>query len=263
VTVAVPTAPRRAWVPGFRRCLAVVGVLLWFVCLVPPITSWAHRYEYIQSIQFAALGFWVPALLAAGAPWQHWRLARVNESGEITGGVLHERRRVSQGRALSFTALFIAMSIFWRLAPLVNAVTEHEWIVVVEALTLTGAGVALMCDIIESPPLRPGVSRPYRIALSAAVMWSAWVFVYLEALSHTSWYRAFQHVAGRSLSVSADQQLSAASVWFMTGVVFVPVIFWNLVHWLQAEEDPDDELQRMVRQERTRGFFGYRSDDSI
>jgi len=237
-------------------------VILWLICLVAPVTTWAHRYLYVESIQFAVLGFWVPALIATGAPWPRWRLTRVDDAGEIVGGVLRERRRVSQGRALILAALFVAMSIFWRLAPIVNGLTEHEWIVVLEAITLSGAGVAFMCDIVESPPLRPGVSRPYRIALSAAVMWSAWVFAYLEALSHAPWYRAFQHVAGRGLSVSADQQLSAGMVWFMTGVVFVPIIFWNLVHWLQAEEDPDDELYRMVRQERTRGFFGYRSDGS-
>jgi cytochrome c oxidase assembly factor CtaG len=247
-------------VPTFRRYLAVVGVALWLICLVPPITTWSHRYEFVQAVQFAALGFWVPSLLACGAPWRRWRLSRVNASGEIVGGVMRGRRRVSQGRALSFAALFIAVSIFWRVAPIVNALTQHEWVVVAEAVVLTASGLALMCELVESPPLRPGVSRVYRIGIAAAVMWSAWVFSYLEAMSHTSWYRAFRHVAGRSLSVPADQQLSAGSVWFMTAVVFVPIIFWNLIHWLQAEEDPDDELYRLVREDRTRGFFGYRSD---
>jgi cytochrome c oxidase assembly factor CtaG len=156
--------------------------------------------------------------------------------------------------------LFIALSITWRLAPMVNALSEHGWIVVVEAITLSAAGVAVMCDLIESPPLHPGVSRPYRIGVTAAVMWSAWVFAYVEAMSGTSWYRAFRHVIGRNISVAADQQFSAASVWLMTAAVFIPIIFWNLVHWLQSEEDPDDELYQMVRAERTRGFFGYRSN---
>jgi cytochrome c oxidase assembly factor CtaG len=224
------------------------------------MTSWAHRYEFAESIQYVVLGFWVPALLTAGAPWLRWRLARVNDEGEVVGGVLRERRRIHQGRALSLTALFVALSIFWRLAPVVNALTDHEWVVVIEALSLSAAGVAMLCDLIESPPLRPGIARPYRIGVAAAVMWSAWVFAYLEAMSQTSWYRAFRHVAGRSLSVSADQQLSAGVVWFMTAVVFIPIIFWNLVHWLQSEEDPDAELYQMVREERTRGFFGYRSE---
>ncbi len=259
MTTAASAAPRRTWVPGFRRLLAVAGAVLWLACLVPPILGWSHRYEFVEAIQFAALGFWVPALVTAGTPW--WRRRPVREGAVDAGGAtaLSARRGLNLGRALSFTALFVVLSIFWRLAPAVNAVTNHDWVAVVEAVTLSAAGVAMMCDLIDSPPWHPGVPRPYRIGISAAVMWSAWVFAYLEALSHASWYRAFRHLAGRSLSVSADQQLSAASVWFMTGVVFVPIIFWNLVHWLQSEEDPDEELYQLVRDEKNRGFFGYRS----
>lgn len=257
---AAPAARHRAWVPRFRRRLGVVAAVIWLACLVPPVIGWARRYEFVESIQYAALGFWVPALVASAAPWQRWRLVTVSDTGEVTSRLWRERRRVSQGRVLGLVAAFVLVSIFWRLAPVVNALAGHEWVLIVEAITLSGAGVAMMCDLVESPPLRPGVSRPYRIGVSAAVMWSAWVFAYLEAMSHTSWYRAFRHVAGRSLSVSADQQLSAGAVWFMTAVVFIPIIFWNLVHWLQSEEDPDDELYRLVREERIRGFFGYRSD---
>jgi cytochrome c oxidase assembly factor CtaG len=260
VTGAATAAARRAWVPGLRRYLAVLGVVLWIVALVPPLTTWTHRYEFVQAIQFATFGFWVPALVATGAPWQRWHLVRLDGAGDIVGGMYRRRRRVSQGRVIAEAILFIALSITWRLAPMVNALSEHGWIVVVEAITLSAAGVAVMCDLIESPPLHPGVSRPYRIGVTAAVMWSAWVFAYVEAMSGTSWYRAFRHVIGRNISVAADQQFSAASVWLMTAAVFIPIIFWNLVHWLQSEEDPDDELYQMVRAERTRGFFGYRSN---
>lgn len=260
MTVAADAAPRRAWVPAFRRYLSALGAVLWVLCLIPPFTTWTHRYEFVQAIQFAVLGFWVPALIATGAPWRRWRVVRVGESGEVVGGLFGERRRVSQNRVVLETVLFVAVSILWRISPMVNALTDHYVVVLIEALTLSAAGVALMSDLVESPPLHPGVSRPYRIGVSAAVMWSAWVFAYVEAMSHTSWYRAFRHVAGRSLSVSADQQLSAGSVWFMTAVVFIPIIFWNLVHWLQAEEDPDDELYQLVRAERSRGFFGTRPD---
>jgi len=30
-------------------------------------------------------------------------------------------------------------------------------------------------------------------------------------------------------------------------------VFWNLVHWLQSEENPTDELNRMIRRERSIG----------
>jgi cytochrome c oxidase assembly factor CtaG len=252
-----PEAARRAWVPGLRRWLWPLGALCFVACVTPPLTSWARRYEYVQAIQFAGLGFWAPTLAVAGAPWRAWRLVRDGGDGTLSGAVAR-RRRINAGRAVSVAIAFITVSVLWRTAPAVDALTRHPWLVVLEGVTLGALGITLMTDLIESPPLRPGVARPFRIGVAAAVMWSAWVFSYLEAMSGAPWYQAFRHVAHRSLSVAADQQLSAAAVWFMTAVVFVPLIFWNLVHWLQSEEDPDEELSKLVREERHRGFFGYR-----
>jgi hypothetical protein len=92
--------------------------------------------------------------------------------------------------------------------------------------------------------------------MSAIVMWAVWVTAYLMAMSHNSWYPTIHHFAGHGLSQSADQQISAAILWFMSAAAFLPVVFSNLNRWLQSEDDPDDELYQLVRQHRTRGFFG-------
>jgi hypothetical protein len=83
-------------------------------------------------------------------------------------------------------------------------------------------------------------------------MWTIWVLAYLVGLSHGSWYPAYVHHPGRGFSLSADQQLTTGTMWFVSGCAFIPVVFWNLIRWLQSEEDPDEELHRLVRQERTR-----------
>ena len=60
-------------------------------------------------------------------------------------------------------------------------------------------------------------------------MWTIWVTAYLVGLSHTSVYPAYPHVAGRDLSVSADQALTTGVLWLTSLCVFIPVIFANLV----------------------------------
>jgi hypothetical protein len=45
-------------------------------------------------------------------------------------------------------------------------------------------------------------------------------------------------------------------MWFISGCAFIPVVFWNLIQWLQSEEDPDEELHLLLRQERIRGRTG-------
>ena len=239
----------------------MVGVVLVILALVPPFWEWALRYEFVETVQFCVFAFVAPALVAVGAPWRGVRAT--GDAHDLTRQPAWFRRwnarRVrekAQRRALGAAATTIAMTIGWRVAPVLNALVRHPWLVPVEALTLFVPALLLMVELVESPPLTPGISRPYRIGVSAVVMWSAWVVAYLAGMSHDSWYPAFHHVAGRGISASADQQISSGAVWVLTAALFLPIVFWNLVHWLQSEEDPNEEMIKLFRQEREHGFFG-------
>jgi cytochrome c oxidase assembly factor CtaG len=263
-------SPSREWVAPFRKVLAVAAPVLWVAALVPPMWGWAGRYEFVQAIQFAVFAFAVPALIVTGAPWRALGLASssthvVDADGRrISPAVMRFVDRVAatrsksshQQRAILAAGLFIALTVLWRSAPLVDFIVVHQWMTLIESASLVVMGTIAFGYLAESPPLTPGTSNPYRICIAAAIMWTAWVVAYLDGMSHSSWYHEFHHVAGRGVSLSADQQLSAAFIWLISGAVFVPVIFWNLVYWLKSEEDPNEEMARLVRDERTRGFFG-------
>jgi cytochrome c oxidase assembly factor CtaG len=241
--------------------LSVLGVVIFVLALVPPMWSWSFRYGYVQAIQYCVLGFGVPALLATGAPWLGFRQSfdptnLDRQSAWLRRWNARRVREKAQTRAITAAIAVIAVTVFWRTAPVVDALVHHHVLVLVEAVTLVVPSVLLMVELVESPPLAPGISRPYRIGLSAVVMWAAWIVAYLAGMAHGSWYTAFHHVAGRGISASADQQLSAGFVWFLTAAVFVPIVFWNLIHWLQSEEDPDEDIIKLFRQEREHGFFG-------
>lgn len=169
---------------------------------------------------------------------------------------LGRRRHPEALRSACFFALYLAAAIIWRIPASVNALIRHPWLLAVEAVTLAATGIGLWLELVESPPLVPRLSRPHRVALAAVSMWAVWVLAYLVGLSHASWYHAFTHHAGAGLSLSADQQLSTGMLWFISGCAFIPVVFWNLIQWLQSEEDPDEELHRLIRLERIRGRTG-------
>lgn len=261
MTSSEVTQPSRAWVPGFRGLLSVLGIIVLLVALAPPMWNWSLRYGFVQAIQFCVFAFGAPALLVAGAPWLGFRpTADPTDLNEQPAWFRRwNARRVrekAQFRALSAAGATVVATLFWRVAPVVNALVHHAWLVPVEAITLFIPSVFLMVELVESPPLVPGISRPYRIGVTAVVMWSAWVVAYLAGMSYDSWYTAFHHVAGSGISASADQQLSAGFVWLITAAVFVPIVFWNLIHWLQSEEDPNEEIIKLFRQEKEHGFFG-------
>jgi cytochrome c oxidase assembly factor CtaG len=258
-----PPSPR-PYEPG-RLVLCACAIVLLIACLVPPLASSARRYEFVEALQFALLAVVVPVLVVTGLPWRLLGLAAPRSPEEegimevppsslrpVDRLALGRRRHPEALRSVGFASLYLAGVVAWRIPPTVDALARHPWLVGVEAATLLLVGVGLWLELVESPPLTPRLSRPNRVALAAASMWTIWVLAYLVGLSHGSWYHAYGHHPGVGFSLSADQQLTTGTMWFISGCAFIPVVFWNLIRWLQSEEDPDEELHRLVRQVRAR-----------
>lgn len=200
----------------------------------------------MEALQFSAFAIVVPALLVAGAPWELLGLERVaNSLAEA------RRRHPERLRTALVVAVGIACAVAWRTPAAVDELHGAWWALALEVSSLVLSGTSLWLECIESPPLVPRSTRPLRIAVVAVSMWAIWVMAYLVGLSRNDWYRAYHHVAGH-LSLAADQQLAAGVMWSIAGAVFIPLVFWNLVQWLRSEEDPDEELHRLVREEHRR-----------
>lgn len=254
-------------VAAVRSTVTVLAALLLVLSVVPPLATNARRFEFVEALQFCLLAIVVPALAACGACWHRLGLAAatppsVGDDGDLVAPLefhpvdrlaLGRKRHPDPWRAVVAAGVFLAMVVLWRIPLSVDALARHPWLVVVEAATLVPAGIAMWLELVESPPLSPRLTRPHRVAMATVVMWVIWVLAYLVGLSHGAWYHGFDHTLATGISVSADQQLTTVVVWMVSGAAFVPVVFWNLIFWLQSQEDPDDELHLLMRQERTRG----------
>ncbi|HEY5266569.1 MAG TPA: cytochrome c oxidase assembly protein [Acidimicrobiales bacterium] len=255
------------------RSAAVAGLLLWLLFIIPPLSTWSSQYEFVQAIQFSSFAIVVPALLVIGRPWRWLGLAsgeplQIGSDGELIAmasprlldrAALRRTKHQSHQKVIVLLIVFMVQAIVWRLSPVVNALGHHKWLAIVESLSLIVAGVLLWIELIESMPLSPSATRPYRIGVSLVATWTVWVVAYVMAMSHNSWNPVLAPHASLVLSRSADQQLAAALMWFLSAVAFVPLVFLNLFRWLRSEEDPSDELYQLVRKEQARGFFGPKS----
>jgi cytochrome c oxidase assembly factor CtaG len=224
-----------------------LAALLAVVVLVPPIAGSAHRYDWAESLQFVVLALVAPGLLVAGAPWRRLGLFK-----PATALAEARRRHPERARSAVLVAVALACMVAWRVPASVDALRSGGWPLAVEVVSLSLSGTVLWLECLPSPPLGPRSSRPVRIALGAASMWTIWVLAYMVAMSNGDWYPAYHHVAGHGLSLVADQQVTAGVMWAAASACFVPLIFFNLFQWLQREEDPDEALQRMVREDRRR-----------
>jgi cytochrome c oxidase assembly factor CtaG len=244
-----------------RQWLAVLGAALVLVSVLPPLVTLAHRYIFAESLQFALSGLGAPALIVLGAPWRMLWLARGpgrTPAGEASGrsGPLDRlagvrRQRTSFLRAAGFLAAFVAVGVAWRLPPVMDAVARHPALVAAELVTLLVAGTGLWLELVGSPPLRPRLPHPQRAAVAALAMWSTWIAAYVLGLANGAVFHAYDP-AGSGLSPVADQEITAGLVWAVAGVSFVPVVFASLLAWLKDSDDPDEELQRIVRDDNHR-----------
>ncbi len=246
------------------------------VVLVPPVSTQAGRIEAVEAFRFALLAVGIPALVALGAPWRRLGLAGGRTSHRDAEGIAvltrpgpvdilaaARHRHPEAGRGVACLVVDLVAVVAWRVPVSVDAVARHGWLSLLEAVTLIAAGLGLWLEMVESPPLRPRLNRPRRIALAAVAMWTIWITAYVVGLSHVSVYPAFSHVPGRDLSVAADQAVTTGVLWFTSLCAFLPVIFVNLVTWLRSDEDPDEALHRLVRDGRRRSDprWADRADD--
>ena len=245
--------------------LAVAGVLVVVVSLVPPVGTLARRYVFAESVQFLVFAMVGPALIVLGAPWRFLRLSRAGQAAPAgaaaagtadRGGPLDRlaagrQHNTSFLRGSVFLLVFIGACLVWRLPPVVDALARHPALVAAELVTLLAAGIGLWLELAGSPPLAPRLPNPQRAAVAALAMWSTWVVAYALGFANHGVFHGYD-AAGGGLSAVADQQITVGLVWAVSACCFVPVVFVTMLAWLKDKDDPDEELQRLARDERQR-----------
>jgi cytochrome c oxidase assembly factor CtaG len=225
-----------------RPWLAAAGAALLVAAVA--VEGLAHEYVVAESVQFVVFAMVAPALIVLGAPWRLLHL-----SGPLDRLAAARRRQTSFVRAGAFLVVFIAVTVAWRVPPVMDALASYPVLVVAELITLLAAGTGLWLELVSSPPLSPRLPNPHRAAVAALAMWSTWAVAYALGLSNHPVFHGYDP-AGAGLSAVADQQITVALVWAVSAFCFVPVVFVTMLTWLSAGDNPDEELQRLARDER-------------
>jgi len=233
---------RRSW-------LAIAAAVLVLVSLVPPVGTYARRYVFAESLQFAVFAAVVPALLVLGAPWRlilprRFSGPRADEGGRA-GHTGRPRRGSGFPRGAAVLLAFMAVVIAWRLPVTVDALATQPGLAVAEMVILVAVGSALWLELVESPPLLPRLPRPLRAAFAALAMWTIWALAYILGFSHMAWFPAYVHPGG--LSPVVDQEIATGIMWAIPAFCFVPVVYVTALTWLRDSEDPDEALRAIVR----------------
>ena len=241
--------------PGRRQLFAIAGAAAIVVCLVPPVETLSLRYVVAESVQFMVFALVAPALIVMGAPWRLLRLSRAGAAGDgrpagtpgpldrLAAGRQDQRRFL---RAGVYLIAFMAVTLVWRLPPVMDTLLRQPALVVPEMITMVAAGVGVWLELLDSPPLAPRLPRPHRAAIAALAMWFTWAVAYVIGFQNRTVFGAYAAVPGRALSLVADQEIAVAVIWAVAGLCFVPLVAVSMIGWLK-DGDADEELQRIVR----------------
>jgi cytochrome c oxidase assembly factor CtaG len=222
------SAASSAWSTAHRGY--IVTTVLSGAVLIGPIGSWSRHLEYVQAIQFAVFAIVAPLL------------------GVLIGAGAQFSARHSAAWDVSLVALYVALVVFFRSPVVVNQLVHTPLLTGVEAIVLNLVAVRAWASLHSSRHSASSLTSLERLISCTLVMWTIWIMAYLVGLSHSSWYRSFDH--GHWLSVSADQQLTTGLLWAISAAAFMPFIFKNLYNWLRSEETPTDELAERIRSAR-------------
>jgi putative membrane protein len=246
-----------------RSVVTYAGLAVGVLSATSPLDYWAGRYFFVHMIEHVLLMFIAPALVVLGAPWvpllHAWpvswrrRFGRWLVLSSSTAGLRATWRVVSN----PWTALIVLNSVMvlWHL-PGPFDLAERTSILHVWGMQLSFvlAGLLFWLQILPSRPFHRRATTYWQIG--AIIGTNVVMFILamsMSVLTQHSWYEAYAHIRGVSLSPFADQQIGAAVLWVCGDFWAVPALGFVVRRGIDEEggvsQLADELLGRRVRRD--------------
>jgi cytochrome c oxidase assembly factor CtaG len=236
------------WSSWFWRGTYFLGAI--FALLLAssaPIDILSSRLFWVHMIQHLLFLVVIAPLLVAGAPllplWlglPRWARGLVRASSILKAGSLfHRLGHWLRQPAVSCGLLIVGMwawhwPALYDLA-LANAAI-HDWC---EHLTFLAVSFLFWTQVIPSPPLRPRLGYPGRMAYLGIAIAQNVVLAVLLGFAQAPLYAPYAHLvtAPGGLSALQDQQLGAGIMWTVGDFPFIGALCILVLRWLASQSD--------------------------
>jgi putative membrane protein len=232
-----------------RRALAFyAGLLAIVAAIATPIETlskqllWTHMIQHVLLLSVAA------PLIVLGAPWMSlWRPLPLGVRRTLARAVMLSPggaplRWVCRllSRPLVVLLVYGVNLLAWHVPGVYDLALRNSDVHALEHVTFIGFGILLWAQVIPSPPFKPSLAYPGRIAYLVAAMVPNVALSMLLAFSRSPLYPFYADLAHRPGGISAftDQQIAAGIMWSFGDLPFAIAIVVLAVRWLgQVDED--------------------------
>jgi cytochrome c oxidase assembly factor CtaG len=250
---SVPARSRRR-----RRnsLLFYAGLASLLLAISSPIDYWSSRYFYVHMIEHVMMMFLAPVLIVVGAPWIPLMFALPVTTRRKVGRFFYLSKKARGFRVIgrfirspwvAFLSFNAAMLV-WHVPALFDLSESnafvHVWLMHASFIV---TGVLFWLQIIESYPMKPSRGPLWQggIVLSTNVIMTV-LAMSMSILTASSWYSAYAHVPGVTLSPFADQQIGAAILWVCGDFWAYPALIFIIRRAIAQEGSFSKVLDRVT-----------------
>jgi len=222
------------------------GLLTIVLALATPIETLSKQLLWVHMIQHLLLLTVAAPLIVLGAPWMSlWRPLPLGLRRAVAGSLarspyLAPIRALCHAltRPLGAWLAFSVNLLFWHLPALYDLTLRNIDVHVLEHITFLAFGILLWAQVIASPPAKPSLSYPGRIAYMVAAIIPNVALSMLLAFSQAPLYAPYVQLAHRpgGISALADQQIGAGIMWSAGDLPFGIAIALLVGRWLTEHE---------------------------
>lgn len=223
-------------VTGRQTTYFLLGCVLYFVALGPPLDDWSGFYLLsAHMLQHMIVLLGVAPLLLAGTP------------GWVLQPLADNRYTNTIGWALTrpIVAGFIStvIIVLWHVPDVYNAALRHQSLHMIQHVAFLVAGLLAAWPVLGPLPAWPRIQSPplqcVYLFIYAMPVGMVGAFITLAATGFYSYYDTVPRIFGISLDV--DQQLAGLLMW-VGGTTFALLwITYIFLRWAGAEERADRE----------------------
>jgi putative membrane protein len=252
--------PQRA---GRRRLRSLVfygGLAVALLAVVSPVEYLAGRYFFMHMVQHLLLMFAAPTLIVAGAPWQPLIDAIPRRAAAAVTAWSRPLRGVGGWLLRPWFAVvaFNVVMLLWHVPALLDLAENNQavkiWLLHSSYLIV---GILFWLLFIPSPPFRmrmPPEGQAVALVATNVIMWV--LAMAMGILTSVSWYSAYDHIPGVTLSAFADQQIGAGILWVCGDFWAIPALIVVIRRIIVADGSLGSALDKMLGRQTGGGPTG-------